>query len=68
MTVVIVVLVVVVLAAGAFYVSRRRQADDTPSDPTWSGGAPGHTPAPGRVPDPHHGEVGGRGAGPVGGP
>jgi hypothetical protein len=58
MTVVIVVLVVVLVGAAAFAVSRRRAPEhryeqDVPRDP-------------GRVADPHHGEVGGRGSGGVG--
>jgi hypothetical protein len=63
MTWVIVVLVVVVLVgAAAFAVSRRqapehRYAHDRAPDPDASGG---HR-------DPHHGEVGGRGSGGVGG-
>ena len=60
MTVVIVVLVVVLVAAAAFAVSRRRPrepADLAPGDPGVAGG---------RVADPHHGEIGGRGAGPIG--
>jgi hypothetical protein len=59
MWVVIVVVAVVLVGAAAFAVSRRRAPDhryeqDIPGDPS-------------RVADPHHGEVGGRGSGPVGG-
>jgi hypothetical protein len=59
MWVVIIVLVVVLVGAAAFAVSRRRAPDhayeqDAPRDPS-------------RTVDPHHGEVGGRGSGGVGG-
>jgi hypothetical protein len=59
MTVVIIVLVVVLVGAAAFAVSRRKAPDhryeqDVPQEPS-------------RVADQHHGEVGGRGSGPVGG-
>ena len=57
MTVAIVVLVVVLVGAAAFAVSRRRPPDhqyDPPDSDT-------------RVPDSHHGEIGGRGSGGVGG-
>jgi hypothetical protein len=59
MWIVIVVVVVVLVGAAAFAVSRRRApehqyAQDVPPDTS-------------RVVDPHHGEVGGRGSGPMGG-
>jgi hypothetical protein len=67
MTVVIVVLVVLVLAAGAFVLMRRRHQEPVASDPNWAGGPQAEPAGAERVADPHHGEVGGRGSGGVGG-
>jgi hypothetical protein len=59
MWIAIVVVVVVLVGAAAFAVSRRRAPDHQYTQDV--------PPEPDRVVDPHHGEVGGRGSGGVGG-
>jgi hypothetical protein len=60
MTVVIIVLVVVLVGAAAFAVSRRKAPDHRYEQDRAPDYSAGHH-------DPHHGEVGGRGSGGVGG-
>jgi uncharacterized membrane protein len=60
MWVVIIVLVVVLVGAAAFAVSRRKAPDHAYEQDRAPDVSAGHH-------DPHHGEVGGRGSGPVGG-
>jgi hypothetical protein len=60
MWVVIIVLVVVLVGAAAFAVSRRKAPDHVYEQDRAPDPSAGHR-------DPHHGEVGGRGSGPVGG-